>query len=134
MNFANPKQVNDDYVRTGQFRLSLPSMSNDGTFQPTRFISCTIKHVQGDMSSFLHKMTHTAAFVWLSGIGGGLLLREKRSASSTKTSLHRCGSGHQTVFSARGDEVNLAKEFEDSNSMRQITVFDSRAGLEIAIG
>ncbi|KAI9324770.1 hypothetical protein BDR26DRAFT_880683 [Obelidium mucronatum] len=150
MNFAKPKQVNDDYVRTWTISDSpSPSMSNDGTFQPTRFISCTIKHVQGGtMSTFLHQLNSDAygrLRVRLSGIG------EKRSASSQKLLFIAAGVGItpflamaagfkaypttsdiRLLFSARGDEVNLAKEFEDSNSMRQITVFDSRAGLEIA--
>ncbi|RHY01915.1 hypothetical protein DYB36_001037 [Aphanomyces astaci] len=71
MHNANPKLVNDDFVRTWTISSSPPYSLEKGEFAPTSRITCTIKHVPGGtVSSFLHTMVSRGFQVPLLGTGG----------------------------------------------------------------
>ncbi|KAJ3283710.1 hypothetical protein HDU79_008840 [Rhizoclosmatium sp. JEL0117] len=154
MNQGDPKQVNDDLVRTWTIS-STPDVGDDGGFKPTRSISCTIKRVDGGrLSPLLHNLRQNAIGnlkIRLSGIGGGFsCFQDADGTVSNKKLLFIAGGVGVTpflamlealriskdvdvvvLFSARGAEANVLEPAVRGNkTVSQATVFDSTASKE----
>ncbi|CAF3820028.1 unnamed protein product [Adineta steineri] len=148
MNNNNPQSLNDDYIRTWTISSSPPFNLNTNTFDATNQISCTIKHLpKGTISSLLHSQSNdeksplSCKFL---GVGGEFTCFDNTNQPPQKLLFIAAGIGITpllamfealsrtkqktdivVLFSGRGDEIDLLKDFISSPLVSNISMFDS---------
>ncbi|CAF3956461.1 unnamed protein product, partial [Adineta steineri] len=148
MNNNNPQSLNDDYIRTWTISSSPPFNLNTNTFDATNQISCTIKHLpKGTISSLLHSQSNDQKSPFsckFLGVGGEFTCFNNTNQTPLKLLFIAAGIGitpllamfeavSQTkqkidivvLFSGRGDEIDLLKDFILSPLVSNTTMFDS---------
>ncbi|UJR07373.1 hypothetical protein I4U23_011659 [Adineta vaga] len=148
MNNGNPQSVNDDYIRTWTISSSPSFNSNTNTFDPTNKVSCTIKHLpKGIISSLLHSQSNeqkSSLYCKFIGTGGDFTCFDNINQIHEKLLFIAGGIGLTPflamfealsqikpkidiviLFSGRGDEIDLLKDFISSPIVSNISMFDS---------
>ena len=153
----NPQSLNDDYIRSWTIS-SIPEISSNGEYLPTTKFSCTIKNKYGGaISPLLHRWAkgrhQEKLVIKFIGVEGAFSCFDERYQLKYNNLLFIAGGVGITpflsmvkvlrqremmadvvfLFSARGEEVNLSKGFQEAGI--KAVVFDTetvdRAGSEI---
>ncbi|KAJ3204210.1 hypothetical protein HDU67_009726 [Dinochytrium kinnereticum] len=148
MNPSNPKQVNDDLIRT--WTISSPPALFGDALKPTTTFSCTIKKA-GLISSLLHELPGSYNLrVPLRGVGGGFSCFDTSMRCENKRMLWIAGGVGVTPFysmlaamenmqrekqdfdidvclAVKGNEVALANRFKGPPIISNVSVFSSGA-------